>query len=183
MRRTPMPPRSVPLLRTATLPSGSPLARTSQLPRSSRLKVVRADGAAPAPVRRQQQRKNTIPDDVLKQVDVRDGHYCVHCGRRREVIEHHHRRIKGMGGSTAAHTECACNIVSVCPWWTESACHPWAHRNRDEAEAEGLVISRSTEFPFLVPVFVHGRDDAGSEKAWPTCGGRWVRHIPEGSAA
>ena len=183
MKRVQMPPRTVPLA------PGGPLARYQELSRSAglqgaRLALVDRDGAPAVPLRQEQQRgrtPSTIPPDVLDLVDARDGHMCVRCGRVRKVIEHHHRRIKGMGGSVADHTECPCCIVSVCPWWTESACHPWAHANRPEAEAEGLIIPRAAEFPWLYSVMVHSQHDGSGAKAWPTCRGAWTTDEPEGA--
>lgn len=154
--------------------------------------VDRAESTAPEPLRTRNLRAvaggsgtggNTIPDAVLKLVDDRDGHFCVRCGRYREVIEHHHRRIKGYGGDTREHAECPCCIVSLCPWWSESACHPWAHANRVEAEAEGLIIPRAAEFPFLYSVLVHSQFDGSGHMAWPTCEGRWDANEPEGTIA
>lgn len=139
--------------------------------------MVRILESRPRPVAR-----STIPADVLALVDARDGHFCVRCGRYRDVIEHHHRRVKGTGGDTRPHTECACCIVSLCPWWTDSACHPWVHRSRAEAEAEGLIIPRAAGFPFLYPVLVHGQYDAGGAMAWPTCAGAWSADEPDGAA-
>ncbi len=136
-------------------------ARSGQAPRAA---TRRAPGGLIVTV-------STIPPGVLAAVDARDGHFCVHCGRWREVIEHHHRRIKGMGGSIAPHTECPCCIVSLCPWWSDSACHPWAHRNREEAEAEGLVISRSVTKPWTESVLVRTAD--GGLLRFPACDGTW----------
>lgn len=171
--------------RWSTLSPGGPLASRSGLARtgirSARLSVVTPDGAAVLAPARWRRRASTIPPDVLALVDARDGHHCVRCGRHREVIEHHHRRIKGIGGDTRPHTECACCIISACPWWETPACHPLIHANRAESEAEGLIILRSAEFPWLYSVLVHSRYDAGEQKAWPTCDGRWDTGGPEGA--
>ena len=175
LRRTPF--RPVPVAADGTVRWSSFPPRESGIGRGAPLAVrdaAKGSGLVTA---------STIPPDVLKLVDARDEHTCIRCGREREVIEHHHRRIKGSGGDTRAHTECACCILSLCPWWAEPACHAWAHRNRVEAEAEGLIIPRSAEFPFLYPVLVHERYDAGGQLAWPTCDGRWDTSEPEGSVA
>ncbi len=183
-----MPDRTVPL-RSATGLSRTPWTPQpgqpwSSLSRQTGLRA-RAPGAGtvtelrPKPVA-----ASTIPPDVLALVDLRDEHYCVLCGRYQEAIEHHHRRIKGSGGDTRPHAECACNILSLCPWWTDSRCHPRAHLERRRVgEPEGLVIPRSASSPWLYSVAVHGREDAGGVRAWPTCTGAWSTDEPEGWVA
>jgi hypothetical protein len=113
---------------------------------------------------------NTIPGRVCKQVDQRDGRQCVKCGRG-ENLHRHHRRIKGQGGDPRPHTDCACNLVLLC-----QACHYWAHvLDRPAAEAEGLILPRSTAEPWKRGVMVHTgiEEDSGATR-WPLCDGRYI---------
>lgn len=135
------------------------------------LTVVRDIGSAPATKRA---KRDTIPPDVRRLVAARDMGLCVHCAQPAE--HQHHRRVKGMGGDTRAHTDCPCNLVSLC-----SADHELAHRDRALALAEGLIIPRATPLPRLLPVLVHG---VGSgTRAWPTCTGEWIDFEPDGGSA
>jgi hypothetical protein len=141
------------------------------------LHVVSSDGAAVLafPERRASRSRDTIPASVRRIVAARDLGMCVHCGR---VADHqHHRRIKGMGGSTDPHANCPCVLVSLC-----APCHSWVHleASRAEALAEGLIIPRATPMPRLLPVLVHGFEDGGGQTAWPTCGGQWLSFEPSG---
>jgi hypothetical protein len=114
----------------------------------------------------------TIPPRVRRQVDRRDStggaRLCIHCGSRRD-LHRHHRRIKGIGGDSRVHTDCACNIVTLC---AES--HHWAHvLNRPQAVTEGLIIPASAAEPWLWPVMVRG-----GGMAWPACTGRYIYEAP-----
>ncbi len=124
---------------------------------------------------------HAIPRKVCRQVDKRDTwngtRCCVKAGCGKPGLLHrHHRRIKGAGGDPRAHTDCACNIVTLC-----GEHHEWAHRNRREAEAEGLIISAEVTEPGLHPVMV-GTENSGVT-AWPTCDGRWITEAPAARGA
>ena len=109
-------------------------------------------------------------------IDARDP-WCIHCGSPRN-LQRHHRRIRGHGGDSRPHTHCACDGVRLC-----ILCHvPWAHRERREAEAEGVVIPRSELEPWRRPLMIHTAADSGF-MAWPTCDGRYVTDMPEGALA
>jgi hypothetical protein len=132
----------------------------------------RADGKPKASVA-----GNTIPPKVCKQVDKRDGRQCVNCGSQRNP-HRHHRRIKGHGGDTRPHTDCACNIVLLC-----SVCHFWAHvLDVVAAKAMGLILPRSTQEPWKRGVTVHSEADAGATR-WPLCDGTYADVQPEAVAA
>ena len=150
-------------------------------------KVPAATGRdAVAALRTPPRRRDTIPPKVRKAVHGRDQRRCLHCGGwfPDGGIHIHHRRLKQAGGDPRPHTDCACNLVSLC--WT---CHGWFHdteAGRAKAEAEGFIIPNVTPEPWRLSVLVHGEDDGSGIKAWPTCeGGRdgWVFTDPAGVAA
>lgn len=130
-----------------------------------------SDGATVVPFPQRKPPRDTIPAKVRALVRARDYGLCVHCSQPAD--HQHHRRIKGMGGSSDAHANCPCVIVSLC-----GPCHEFVHRNRLEAEAEGLIIPRATPRPWLLPVLVHGPGSGST--AWPSCDGRWLRFEPDG---
>jgi hypothetical protein len=122
--------------------------------------------------RQRRQSRDTIPWRVRRQVHARDGRRCLYCGSP-DGIQLHHRRLKQAGGDARPHTDCACNLVSLCHLH-----HPhWAHvTHRRTAEAEGLIVSAAWPAPGLVPVLIHG--DAGGFTAWLTCSGDRVTEAP-----
>ncbi len=147
-----------------------PLGRTQPLTRTGF--TVRAPRAAPGgdaaavikfPERKTPQARDTIPPAVRRLVG------------RRDMAEHiHHRRLKGMGGTSDDHADCPCNLVSL----TFEA-HEFMHRNRFVAVAEGLIVPASAPLPGLLPVRVHSHEDDSGAWAWPTCDGRWIDCEPE----
>ncbi|HEV2450748.1 MAG TPA: HNH endonuclease signature motif containing protein [Streptosporangiaceae bacterium] len=176
MKRTQMPPRTVSLPRTP-FPAGASLTQDQGLSggtglRSARLALV--DGAGPvvlAPPRWQRQRKDTIPPKVRKLVHARDDRYCQHCGGHFPDggIHLHHRRLKQNGGDPRPHTDCPCNLISLC--WT---CHDWLHNTaegRAKAKRESFIIPNATPEPGLVSVLLHGDLDGEDVQAWLTCAG------------
>jgi len=176
-RKTPMPRGTSVLARSALKPR-KPFLRTgglSRRAREERLAVHFAPGTKPAPARRAaQHRKDTIPPKVRRMVNARDP-WCVHCGSPRSLHQHH-RRLKGDGGDSRSHTDCACNLVRLC-----AACHIWVHgKDRPEAEAEGLIIPAEILFPGSVSVLVHTAD--GGLERFAACDGQWADE-PGGDAA
>ena len=122
-------------------------------------------------------RPKGFPPDIAALLAERDP-WCVHCGSA-DGLQHHHRRLKGIGGDGRDHTQCACNGVRLC--WL---CHSWAHSGNGQRKArtEGLIISRFILEPFAADVLVHLRGDVGGQRKFPTCDGRWVDE-PEERAA
>ena len=113
-----------------------------------------------------------IPNSVRALVLERDQ-WCVFCGTPRN-LHVHHRRIKGIGGSRGAHTDCPCNLVVLC-----SACHEDAHDDRLWAEDQGYVLSREVKLPGEHPIKRHGLvvtpdHPGGGVRSWPTCEGGWA---------
>lgn len=122
-----------------------------------------------------------IPARVCRLVDKRDSidgqRCCIRCGITRG-LHRHHRRIKGTGGDLRPHTDCPCNLVTLC-----HRCHGWAHvEDQRAAEVEGLIIARAETFPGRLPVMVH--TEGGGLTMHPTCDGRWDEAVAaEGIAA
>jgi len=158
--------RRTPLARVTPLRRGEPLATVTIL----------TGGGKVLPLARPKRPKDTIPADIRRIVAERDMGLCVYTGKPATHI--HHRRLKGMGGSSDAHANCFCNLVSLTP-----EAHSLVHRERFLALAEGLIVPAATAMPWLLPVLVHGRDDGSGVRVWPTCDGRWVDYEPEGPGA
>jgi hypothetical protein len=164
--------------RTTGLASVIPL-RPAQPDRRNGLRAVGfttipGDGARVTPLRARP--KDTIPKNVRRMVTERDMGLCVHCGT--PAVHIHHRRLKGMGGTSAEHAHCPCDLVSVC-----LEHHDRAHRDRFFGLAEGLIVPASTPLPGLLPVMIHGPQDGNGARAYPTCDGRWIKYQPDGDGA
>lgn len=74
---------------------------------------------------------------------------CERCGAA-PAVQIHHRRPRGMGGSSAADTNVASNGLAVCV-----ACHREIEANRADSLKYGWLVRQGRE-PFLVPVFRRG---------------------------
>lgn len=173
--------RNVPLLRNTPLVSRTPLQR-SPWSRPA-LSLVVAGGAPVVPLRKAPARKDTIPDRVRKAAHRRDCRYCYVDGQwfPEGGIHLHHRRLKQNGGDPRPHTDCTCNLVSIC--WIH---HAWIHdtpKGRAFAEAEGLIIPNVTPWPGALAVRVHGEDEGSGHQAWLTCDGHRVDAAPDGPGA
>ena len=123
-------------------------------------------------------RHESFSPAVAALIDARDP-WCIHCGSPRD-LQRHHRRIKGIGGDPRPHTDCSCVGVRIC-----LTCHDRAHsgKGRREAEAEGLIIPRSTVEPWTLSVLVHLEEDRGGLNLWPLCDGTWGYAPPAGLIA
>lgn len=89
-------------------------------------------------------------------VDRADGR-CEVCTKRlhvdgRWVEAHslHHRRARGMGGTTRPDTNSPANLLLVCGTGT-TGCHGWIESNRTESRILGYLVSQSGH-PDLVVV-------------------------------
>ena len=177
MKRSGPLTRTAGLTRTSPLAPGGPWARTVPSLTVSAARARENKSAAGVRSRGTSGRPKGFPADVLALLDARDP-WCIHCGSV-DGLQHHHRRLKGIGGDGRDHTQCACNGVRL-SW----LCHSWAHSGsgQREAKAEGLIISRFTLEPFAVDVLAHLRGDVGGQRKFPTCDGRWADE-PEEMAA
>jgi 5-methylcytosine-specific restriction protein A len=77
-------------------------------------------------------------------VQVRDGDYCQRCGRQGQQI--HHRKPRGMGGTSDPMINNPANLVLLC-----QDCHMWIERNREVGYAQGWLVHR-TDDPAMVPM-------------------------------
>ena len=171
--------------------------RTAEWVQASRTPIVRTSGLPPVSARRLEgagagivksaarkggagssARAESFPPDVAALIDARDP-WCIRCGSPHD-LHRHHRRIKGIGGDSRPHTDCACNAVRIC-----ARCHEWAHlEGRREAEARGLIISRAETAPWRHALMVRTEAETDSGfTAYPTCSGGWVFDSPEGAVA
>ena len=96
----------------------------------------------------------------------RDGYQCAACATQ-HWLQVPHRRIKGMGGDKRDHTDCPCNLVTLC-----LGCHQDAHDDRLWAEEQGYVVSRETPLPAEHGIMRHG--GSGGVTSWPDCQGGWA---------
>ena len=89
------------------------------------------------------------------------------------ALELHHRRLRGMGGTSAGGSHDAANGVALCTWH-----HAWAHRYRGKSEPLGLIVSRYRA-PAEVPLVLDGR----GTRMWLTPDGRYRYRQAEAEAA
>jgi hypothetical protein len=159
--------KRTPLERKTPLRAKTPMARGKGLqPGGSGIRRAAAKPKRPA---------DTGPSaEVRAAVRARDVDTCVVCGVVVVAVPHsiHHRRNRGMGGSSDPRINDVTNLLFVCGTGTTD-CHgmlterPWEL----DAEKHGWIIGRnSIADPALVPVLV----------AWlgwclPTPSGEWQR--------
>lgn len=89
-----------------------------------------------------------IPKANRQIVQGRAFGLCERCLTATLFGDHHHRRVRGMGGSKAADRHDPANLVWLC-----RPCHDWAHANPKAAAATGFLIPRSSGLsPLSVPI-------------------------------
>ena len=89
---------------------------------------------------------------VRDQIDRRANGMCERCGLPALVVQHHHRRPRGAGGSKAADTNTAANALALC-----TECHTWIESNRVKALEVGWLVHQGHN-PATVPVLRFGSD-------------------------
>lgn len=162
---------------TRTPLARTPLSRVTPLRQQAPAEVIVITGGGQVvPLRKPSRPKDTIPPRVRAAVARRDMGMCVYTGKPAEHV--HHRRLRGMGGTSDPHAHCPCNLISLA-----SGAHEWAHANRREAEAEGLIIPAATPKPWLIPVLVHSYEDGSGLWAYPSCDGEWLTYEPDSGGA
>ena len=168
MKRTPMPARVTPLLRTAPLHAAAGLDRRVPL-RQAGIK----DAAAKKGTR------YTGPDRLTRALVLeRDGYACVCCGTpiagRPYSLQHRKRRSQGGGNSPS-------NLVVVLGTGT-TGCHERIDSRRDPGDEAKGYTCRSWQDPALVPVEIR-RADGRTERVWLWDDGRYHQEAPQGVAA
>lgn len=97
-------------------------------------------------------------------VHARSGGRCERCGEN-QAVQVHHRRPRGMGGSSREDTNTPANALHLCV-----ACHQHIESNRDEAHSLGWLV-RQHHSPSVAPVFWRGEwrwlDDDGAANVAP----------------
>jgi len=93
-----------------------------------------------------------IPPKVRAVVDERDEQVCVCCAQR--ATDRHHRRFKGMGGSSLPDTDTAPNLVTLCGLGNTSGCHGRAHSDQQWALANGYRVPQGAD-PLTIPITHH----------------------------
>jgi len=99
-----------------------------------------------------------FPKPVRDLVHARSGGFCERCGEQ-PAVQIHHRRPRGMGGSSREDTNNAANALHLCV-----GCHQWIESNRAEAVEMGWLVRQESK-PLHMPVLLRGEwvwlDDAG----------------------
>lgn len=89
-----------------------------------------------------------IPTANRQLVQGRAFGRCERCHRPAIVAHLHHRRPKGMGGSSAPDRHAVSALVQLCP-----GCHDWAHDHPADAAVTGFMVPRSSGLsPSEVPI-------------------------------
>lgn len=89
-----------------------------------------------------------FPDSVRELVAVRAGGVCERCYCATGDMEFHHRRPRGMGGSTDPDTNLASNALYVC-----AACHRDIEAQRSNSLHYGWLV-RQGQKPAEVPIWM-----------------------------
>ena len=146
----------------------TPLHRTTPLARAPwrRTPTVPAIPAADAPFpfrRHPKSRRPTGPNKPTRQLVLdRAGYRCEICGRLlhdgtmwTQAYSVHHRRPRGMGGTTDPSANTPANLMLLCGTGT-TGCHGYLESRRALARHGGWLLTQQQD-PTTVPVIVHTR--------------------------
>lgn len=105
-------------------------------------------------------RRDTGPSAAVRRTVLeRSGGWCERCGTalhdgHQWIAPHsiHHRRARGMGGTTDPVTNTVVNLLLLCGTGT-TGCHGWVESNRLEAIRDGYLLAQSDD-PGYVPVVI-----------------------------
>lgn len=150
--------RTIPLQRGAGLQRRTALARTKAL--EDRTQLRRRAAAQRAVAKQQRRRVDTGPDDATKTLLwIRAEGRCELChrpvgGLNGLPFSRHHRRPRGMGGSSAPWVNDVSNLLLVCGTaTTPDGCHRMIETSRLVAYDNGWLIGYSSQYlPAEVPV-------------------------------
>lgn len=95
----------------------------------------------------------------------RSGGICEICARR-PGSNRHHRRPRGLGGSSRPDTDLISNLIMVCGSGSVSGCHGYLETHRTESLISGLLVRQAVDDVAAVPVHL-------------ACG--WVLLAPDGT--
>lgn len=108
------------------------------------------------------------PQTVRYAFFVRAVERCERCRRRltweRRGLDWsaHHRRPRGMGGTSDPRVASIANAGILCGnATTPGSCHEWAEKNREQAIADGWLIPRAAPIELHAPDTVRVKDMAG----------------------
>jgi len=87
---------------------------------------------------------------VREKVIYRDRESCRRCGRWADGGSIHHRRPRGMGGTSDPVVNLPANLVLLCGSGT-TGCHGWVEANRVQAREDGWLVPMGVD-PADVPV-------------------------------
>lgn len=106
-----------------------------------------------------------IPAKVRKALYERAGNSCERCGvSNAYTYSAHHRRPRGMGGSSDPATDTLTNLVLLCGSGT-TGCHGWTESQRTESYVSGYLVRQSND-PADEPIVYRGQ---------------WVYLLPDGA--
>jgi hypothetical protein len=102
-------------------------------------------------------RRKTGPSDATRQTVLeRCGGYCERCGRNLAGVPMsvHHRRARGMGGTTDPVINTVSNLVAICGSGV-TFCHGEIESHRTQGYADGWLLHAGQD-PAGVPVRLRG---------------------------
>jgi 5-methylcytosine-specific restriction protein A len=144
VKRPPMPARRKPMSPGSAVLRRGALLRQSEMTRTAAAsrKPVKRDPADPGP---------TVA--VRQAVLTRAGLRCERCGTSVEQgpRQVHHRKPRGMGGSTEAGINSPANLLLLCP-----SCHVAVESSRKASFEQGWLVHRDHD-PARVPVWIARR--------------------------
>lgn len=126
------------------------IARSLGVNNSTISRALREAGIAP----RNGKKAHQVGPTVRQIVQGRAGMRCERCDRNLTWGggQVHHRRPRGAGGSRAADTNTAANLLLLC-----LACHEWVESNRAAAMACGLLVPSCTDPASVAVEITRGR--------------------------
>ena len=120
-----------------------------------------------------------LPQVLRGVVYARDEWACVRCGQG-HGLSVHHRRPRGMGGTSRPEIHAMANLLTLCGDGTRG-CHGWVESNRTEATRLGFLCP-SWQDPADWPVNRGGDRWELPGETWTATEPHSVQTIPRGAA-